>query len=139
MFTHLRTHSCYSFLNGLPSPAELAQAAVDNGMPALALTDSHSLTGAIEFYQACLAAGVRPVLGLELGVSPPHDLSSGLPIQEARNSAPDTLALLAMDLSGWTAQPPVQRPAAVPQHTRNTGHTRCPSSAWRMKRPVSCA
>lgn len=52
MFIHLHTHSCYSFLEALPSPYELAQQAARLGMPALALTDHHSLTGALEFYQA---------------------------------------------------------------------------------------
>jgi len=40
-FIHLRTHSNYSFLRGLPSPQELAQAAARLGMPALGLTDHH--------------------------------------------------------------------------------------------------
>lgn len=71
MFVHLRAHSYYSFLAGLSSPAGLAQAAARAGMAALALADEQNLTGAAEFYEACLAAGVRPLLGLELQVAPP--------------------------------------------------------------------
>ncbi len=75
MLTHLHTHSSYSFLEALPSPAELVQAAVDLGMPALALTDHNRLTGALEFYAACREAGVQPILGLELDVTPPSPTS----------------------------------------------------------------
>ena len=56
-FIHLHTHSAYSFLEALPFPAELAQAAAQAGMPALALTDHTTLTGSVEFYSACRAAG----------------------------------------------------------------------------------
>ncbi|MEW5872111.1 MAG: DNA polymerase III subunit alpha [Chloroflexota bacterium] len=94
MFVHLHAHSTYSFLESLASPAELAQAAARFEMPALALTDHLGLTGAIEFYDACQEAGVKPILGLELDVTLPTGLSS----LEPRGGR---LALLAADLSGW--------------------------------------
>lgn len=87
MFTHLHTHSYYSFLDGVPSPRMLVDAAVEAGMPALALTDHHGLTGAIEFYEACQEAGITPILGAELAVQ--HDFGVG------------SLVFLAMDLQGW--------------------------------------
>ena len=93
MFTHLHTHSYFSFLRGLPSPAELIAAAVKNEMPSLALTDHRHLTGALEFYAACKNSGIQPVLGMELEVTPPTSIltdNSGI------------LVFLAMDLSGWT-------------------------------------
>ena len=61
-FTHLHVHSYYSFLEGLPSPTELAETASRYEMEALALTDHISLTGTIEFYQACQEAGIRPII-----------------------------------------------------------------------------
>ncbi len=85
VITHLHTHSSYSFLRGLASPQELAQAAAHHGLLALAQTDHHSLTGAIEFYDACRAAGVHPILGLEIELSTPRG----------------ALVFLATDLSGW--------------------------------------
>jgi DNA polymerase-3 subunit alpha len=91
-FIHLRTHSYYSFLRGLPSPQELAQTAAEMGMPALALTDHHSLSGAIEFQDACQASGIRPILGLEVEAAPPQALE---------NTSPGILTLLAMDMAGW--------------------------------------
>lgn len=104
MYIHLTTHSYYSFLEATPSPAALAQAAARSEMPALGLTDRHSLTGAIEFYDACLGQGVRPLLGLELRAAAPPGMGwSGLS-RSSPGSGPDgagTLTLLAEDLSGW--------------------------------------
>jgi DNA-directed DNA polymerase III PolC len=89
MFVHLHTHSYYSFLDGVPSPQALVDAAIQYGMPALALTDHHGLTGSVEFYEACQEAGVQPILGLELGVQHRFGLGS--------------LVLLAMDQTGWSS------------------------------------
>jgi DNA polymerase-3 subunit alpha len=84
MFVHLTTHSAYSLQEGLPLPVELAQAAAADGMTAIGLTDHRLLTGSVEFANACTAAGVQPILGLEI------DLESG------------PLALLAASLEGWS-------------------------------------
>ena len=92
MFIPLRAQSYYSFLRGLASPKELAQIAECYHLPALGLTDHHSLTGAIEFYDACQTAGVRPILGLEVNAAPPPGLEL---------TAPGVLALMATDLTGW--------------------------------------
>jgi DNA polymerase III subunit alpha len=92
--THLHVHSYYSFLEGLASPRALAQAAAADGMESLALTDSHGLTGAVEFYDACRAAGVRPIIGLELAVVPPAGWLG---------AAPGSLVLLAQSLEGWAS------------------------------------
>ncbi len=66
MYIHLTTHSAYSLLEGLPLPAELAQAAKASGMTALGLTDHRTLTGAVEFIHACRDAEIQPILGLEI-------------------------------------------------------------------------
>lgn len=93
---HLHVHSHYSFLEALPSPEELAQKAADLGMPAIALTDHLSLTGSVEFYRACLRAGVKPILGLEIDLALPESLAAaGGGLREG------DLVLLAQDLSGW--------------------------------------
>jgi DNA-directed DNA polymerase III PolC len=84
MYIHLTTHSAYSLLEGLPLPAELAQAAKASGMPALGLTDHRTLTGAVEFVHACKEADIRPLLGLEI------DLET------------DSLSLLAENQEGWS-------------------------------------
>lgn len=65
-FVHLHCHSHYSLLKALPKVDELVAEAVHQKMPALALTDNGVLYGAIEFYEACKAAGIKPIIGCEL-------------------------------------------------------------------------
>ncbi len=69
-FVHLHVHSHYSLLDGLPSPAALAQRAAELGMPALALTDHGALYGIVEFYQAAQEAGIKPIIGIEAYLAP---------------------------------------------------------------------
>lgn len=89
MFTHLHTHSYYSFLDSVASPQALVDAAVQQGMTALALSDQHGLTGALPFYKACLTAGIKPILGVELAVRHRHGLGN--------------LVFLAQDMPGWAS------------------------------------
>ena len=69
MVVALSTHSCYSLLEGVPTPQELVDAAANRIMPALALTDHRPLTGAVEFALACDHAGLQPILGLEIDLA----------------------------------------------------------------------
>jgi len=94
MYIQLHTHSYYSFLAGLDSPAALARQAADAGMPAIALTDHGWMTGAIEFYDACFDEGVKPIIGLEI---PFTHLSQTKGPEEIQSS----MILLAMDSEGW--------------------------------------
>ena len=87
-FVHLHVHSYFSLLDGCASPAALAQAAAQAGMPALALTDHDALYGAIEFYDACRQQGIQPILGMELTL-------------DTNSSLPDSLVLLARDKEGY--------------------------------------
>jgi len=94
LFTHLHTHSCFSLLEGLPSPQALVQAATDAGFTAMALTDHLNLTGAVQFYLACRQAGLKPVIGLEVDVA--------LPGQYGNTPMTGPLVLLATSLKGWS-------------------------------------
>lgn len=69
-FVHLHTHSHYSLLDGAASPEALVERAADLGMPALALTDHDAMFGAVRYYRAAKAAGIHPVIGLELCLGP---------------------------------------------------------------------
>ena len=64
-FVHLHVHSDYSLLDATCRIPQLALAAREAGMPAVALTDHGNLFGAIEFYKACRSAGIQPILGCE--------------------------------------------------------------------------
>ncbi len=69
-FTHLHVHSEYSLLDGHSRIKKLVKAAKDQGMNALALTDHGAMYGTIEFYQACMDAGVKPIIGVEGYLTP---------------------------------------------------------------------
>src|SRR5450759_3402362 len=69
-FVHLHAHTNFSFGDGACRIPELVAAAAGMGMPALAATDHEGLYGAVRFYQACKAAGVEPLVGVELTVEP---------------------------------------------------------------------
>jgi DNA polymerase III subunit alpha len=69
-FVHLHVHSEYSLLDGLGKVNRLVARAKELGMSALALTDHGNMCGAIEFYGAAKAAGIRPILGMEAYLSP---------------------------------------------------------------------
>ena len=68
MFVHLRCHSHYSFLRGVNPPEEIIAAAVEQKMPAVALTDTNGMYAAVPFYQAAEKAGVKPIIGVVLEV-----------------------------------------------------------------------
>ena len=64
-FIHLHNHSHYSLLDGAATIEGLVKAAVENGMPAVALTDHGVMFGAIEFYKKAKKSGVKPIIGCE--------------------------------------------------------------------------
>ena len=68
-FVHLHVHSEYSLLDGACRISRLAQAARDMGMNALAVTDHGNLFAAIDFYDSCRRAGIKPIIGCEVYVA----------------------------------------------------------------------
>ncbi|MDA1215870.1 MAG: DNA polymerase III subunit alpha [Chloroflexi bacterium] len=70
MFTHLHVHTEYSLLDGLSSISGLVESAKDQGMTAMGITDHGGMYGVVEFYSACKAAGIKPIIGCELYVAP---------------------------------------------------------------------
>jgi DNA-directed DNA polymerase III PolC len=99
----LHCHSHYSFLRGVPSPEEIIAAAVEQNMPAVALTDTNGLYAAVSFHQAAKKAGIQPIIGVVLDIE--FRISSDAfrnPKNEMRNSASAPLTLLAMDMDGYS-------------------------------------
>ncbi len=76
-FTHLHVHSHYSLLDGLSKIDQLVSRAKELGMTSIALTDHGVMYGAIPFYNACLDAGIKPIIGVEAYIAPRslHDKS----------------------------------------------------------------
>ena len=66
LFVHLNCHSSYSLLSGIPSVKELAKAAAKAGMPALAITDTHNMFGAVWTTCNLPDEGVQPILGSQV-------------------------------------------------------------------------
>ena len=69
-FTHLHVHSYYSLMDGLNSPKELCQAAIDAGQTAIAITDHGTLASHREMQIAAKELGIKPILGVEAYISP---------------------------------------------------------------------
>jgi len=96
-FCHLHVHSHYSLLNALPKIPELVQAAKEDKMSALALTDNCNFYGIIEFYQACLDADIQPIIGIDayMALRTRHDKQVGL------DKGWNRLVLLAKNNKGY--------------------------------------
>jgi DNA polymerase-3 subunit alpha len=94
-FCHLHVHTHYSALDGACKVDELVKRATEYGMPALAITDHGVLSGIIQFYQQCRAAGIKPIIGLEAYVVENRFRKEG------QNEERWHLTLLARDLAGY--------------------------------------
>ncbi len=67
-FVHLHVHSGYSQLDGACIIDDLVQRAVQYKMPAVAITDRNSVSGASRLWHQCVKAGIKPIIGLEIAV-----------------------------------------------------------------------
>jgi DNA polymerase III subunit alpha len=97
-FVHLHTHTEYSLLDGASRISALFERAAQEGMPALAMTDHGAMFGALNFYEAGVKAGVKPILGVEAYVAPGSrfDRSPGEDAEKYRH-----LTLLARNETGY--------------------------------------
>ncbi|HVX90355.1 MAG TPA: DNA polymerase III subunit alpha [Candidatus Paceibacterota bacterium] len=96
-YVHLHTHSHYSFLQALPKVDELVERAKKYGMPALGLTDNGNLHGAIELYQKCAKAGIKPIIGVDAYIAPRSRFDRDQATAEKRTR----LVLLAENNTGY--------------------------------------
>ncbi len=69
-FVHLHVHTEYSLLDGFCKISGLARRVKELGQTAVAVTDHGVMYGAIDFYRACKAEGVKPIIGCEVYVTP---------------------------------------------------------------------
>ena len=96
-FAHLHVHTQFSLLDGVCRIDKLAARLQELGQDAIAITDHGNMYGVIDFYKACKAAGVHPVIGCEVYVAPRtrFDREHGLD-NEARH-----LVLLCENMEGY--------------------------------------
>src|SRR3984885_1476973 len=89
-FVHLHVHSAYSLSEGAIKAEKIPVLAREASMPAVAITDTANLFGALEFSQACVAKGIQPIIGCQIALARPDN--PRLP--------PDPVVLLAQDATG---------------------------------------
>ena len=71
-FIHLRVHTAYSILEGAVKLKPLVKAIAEMGMPAVAMTDTNNIFGAMDFGGECPKGGVQPILGCQLLIRTPQ-------------------------------------------------------------------
>ena len=69
-FVHLHLHTEYSLLDGCCRIDRLMDAAISRGQKSIAVTDHGVMYGAIDFYKAAKAKGIKPIIGCEVYVAP---------------------------------------------------------------------
>jgi DNA-directed DNA polymerase III PolC len=113
-FTHLHVHSSYSLLDSTCRLEDLVQAAVEMGLPALALTDRNALYGAIPFYSLCQEKGLHPILGLEATMRDGHTLV----LLAENETGYRNLCRLSTVLQSFSPYPPRLPWTALRHHSR---------------------
>src|SRR5262252_2512702 len=97
-FVHLHVHSSYSLLEGALTIARLCDLAKADRQPALALTDTDNMFGALEFSDKLAGYGIQPIIGCELAV----DFGDQDPnARTASAAAPSRIVLLAARERGY--------------------------------------
>lgn len=97
-FVHLHVHSSYSLLEGAIQVGTLAKLAAADGQPAMALTDTNNLFGALEFSEKLASSGIQPIVGVQLSVDFADEDGGGRkPVQ----SATPHIVLLATSEAGY--------------------------------------
>ena len=69
-FVHLHLHTEFSLLDGACRIKQLAKRVKELGQSAVAITDHGVMYGAVDFYRACQAEGIKPIIGCEVYVAP---------------------------------------------------------------------
>ena len=94
-FVHLRVRSPYSLLEGAIRIPKLVEACLAQDMPAVALTDTNNLYGALEFSEYVAGAGIQPIIGCTLSIR------LGVPHPGERAAPDGTVALLVQNEAGY--------------------------------------
>ena len=89
-FVHLRVHSAYSLSEGAIKVDQIPALAREYRMPAVAITDTSNLFGALEFSQYCSGKGIQPIIGCQIMLTR----------EDNSRLNPDPIALLARNAAG---------------------------------------
>src|SRR5436853_1435991 len=100
-FVHLHVHSAYSLLKGSIKIAKLGELATADRQPALALTDTDNLFGALEFSDKLAGAGIQPIVGCALALDFAEQEGTPRPGNGASPTRRPRIVLLAARESGY--------------------------------------
>jgi len=101
-FIHLHLHTTYSILDGMIKIEDLINKVKEEGMPAVAITDHGSISGAINFYEKAIENGIKPIIGAELYITNDRHIKSKAKLeQEDLKYTGYHLVLLAKDIEGY--------------------------------------
>ena len=134
-FVHLHVHSSYSLLEGALTIARLAELAKADRQPALALTDTDNLFGALEFSEKMAASGIQPIVGCALAI----DFAEQEGAPRSGNGMPPRLpriVLLAARESGYRSLMQLNSRAFLETAPNEQPHLQAPPG-WRAKRKGS--
>ncbi|MFK7918331.1 MAG: DNA polymerase III subunit alpha [Ilumatobacter sp.] len=81
-FTHLHVHTEFSMLDGASRLDEMVAKAVQDGQPAIGMTDHGNMYGTLDFYKECNSQGIKPIIGTEAYMA--HDHRSERPSRRGR-------------------------------------------------------
>ena len=73
-FVHLHIHTEFSLVDGIVRIKPLMKEVAAQGMPAVALTDQSNMFAMVKFYKAAIAAGVKPIIGVDAKLVNPEDM-----------------------------------------------------------------
>jgi len=101
-FVHLRVHSAYSMSEGAIPVKKLGKLCRAGGMPAVAVTDTRNLFGALEFSVTVAGEGIQPIVGCLVAVRREETREGGFGAgRDVRAPLPDHVVLLCRDAAGW--------------------------------------
>ncbi len=96
-FVHLRVHSAYSLAEGAIKIKDLLKKTQAFDMPAVAVTDTSNLFGALEFSSKAAEAGIQPIIGTQMAIARPEESTPG----SVTMDDPDQLVLLVQNQTGY--------------------------------------
>ncbi len=118
-FVHLRVHTAYSLSEGAIRIPDLVATCRKLGMPAVAISDTDNLFGAMEFCSACSQAGIQPIIGYQLSLAPHGDAERRVNPVRMR---PESLVLLVQNQTGYANLLKVIRKAYLDHGATNDPH-----------------
>ena len=96
-FVHLRVHTAYSLAEGAIRVKDMISTCAEMGMPAVAVTDTNNMFGALEFSLTARDKGVQPIMGVQFGLRREDEGAT----KDGIKPPPDELVLLAKDEAGY--------------------------------------